>query len=123
MKARKSSADVYDMDVREMSLEEGDRVLVWSPELARREGNKIFRPWLGPYRVEIILSPVSYILTSEMVGKTARVHRNRIRKISSDAKQTCTRRNGVLPDSLRLLKRMQESTWKIELKTEKEKRG
>ena len=122
VRARELAADEYDKDVKDLGFVVGDRVLVWSPELASREGNKIIRPWLGPYRVDEVLSPVSFMLKSELGGKIARVHPNRMQKISAAAVQTCNAKNGVFPDGLRLLERMKDSKEIVDPRTGKRHR-
>ena len=84
-------------------------MLVWSLEKSSREGNNIFRPWLGLYRVDEVLSPVSFIQKSELRGKIACVHPNRMQNISAAAIQISNARNGVFLDGIRLLERMNDS--------------
>ena len=86
-----------------VSFKEGDRVLFWSPDLVGQEGNKLTRPWLGPYVVKVMLSSIGYLLESEVGGRHARAHANRMRKISSTSKETGDPREGMFPDSLRLI--------------------
>ena len=100
---RKAAAKHYDQRVSGVSFKEGDRVLVWSPDLVGQEGNKLTRPWLGPYVVKMMLSSTGYLLESEVGGCHARAHANRMRKISSTSKETGDPREGVFPDSLRLM--------------------
>ena len=106
MEARRKAAKHYDRNVRGMRLRIGDRVMVWAPDLVSKEGNKVVPSWLGPYVVDQILSDVSYSLRSEIGEVTARVHPNRIRRISQVAIQTADPREGVFPDGLRLLEKM-----------------
>ena len=41
VKSKESAAHRYDKDVRDLGFVFGDRVLVWSPKLASKEGNKV----------------------------------------------------------------------------------
>lgn len=117
--ARGKAGDQYNKGVPEVEFEVGYRVLVWSPELSSKEGKKIIPAWMGPYCVDRVLSPVSYLLRSEIGDKMARVHANRIRKISPTARQTVDARNGVFPDGLRLLRRMHDSRIEVDRTTGK----
>lgn len=78
-------------------------MLVWCPDLESQEGSKLAPPWTGPYAVEKRLSGTSYFLRSEQGGLQARVHTNRLRKITNTSRETEDPRDGVFPDSLRLL--------------------
>ena len=84
----------------------GDRVLLWSTELATQEGNKVIKPWIGPFVVTARLGSVGYELKSEVGGRVARVHINRLRKISSEAIETGEPKDGVFPDALRILRKI-----------------
>ena len=88
--SRKAASQGYDKGVRGLGFVVGDRVLVWSPEPTSKEGNKIIRPCLGLYRVDEVLSPVSFLLKSELGKKVARVHPNRMNKIAAGASQICS---------------------------------
>ena len=105
MRARRQASDQYNRTVKELNQSAGDRVLVWAPDLVSKEGSKVVPPWLGPYVVERELSGASYSLRSELSNVTARVHANRIRRISKAVVQTADPKEGVLPDGLRLLKK------------------
>lgn len=117
LKARKSATDIYDRDVREMKLEEDDRVLLWSPELASKKGNMVARPWLGPYCTGRVLSPVSYLPTSEIGEKTARIYRNRNRNMPADAKQMYNASNGVFTDARQLSRHIRDSNLEVTQRT------
>ena len=51
----------------------------------------------------MMLSSTGYLLESEVGGRHARAHANRIRKISSSSKETGDPREGVFPESLRFI--------------------
>ena len=103
MREQDAAAKHYDRKVSGVSFKEGDRVLVWSPDLVSLEGNKLARPWLGPYAVRRMLFSTSYLLESEVGGRHARAHANRMRQISANSLETGDPREGVFPDSLRLI--------------------
>lgn len=62
MKARRRAAIQYDRNVTNMGLQPGERVMVWAPDLVRKEGNKVVPPCSAPYVVDRELSRVRYIL-------------------------------------------------------------
>lgn len=102
-KERRRASNLYDKYVEEARFSIGARVLLWSPEHTNKEESKIVPSWLGPYTVEEKLSPVGFLLRSEAGGRTARVHVNRMRNIGMYARETGDPKDGVFPDSLRLL--------------------
>lgn len=77
MKARRSAAVQYDRSVRDLSLQTGDLVMEWAPDLVSKEGNKVVPSWLGLYVVERKLSRASYSLRLGIRDASARVHLNR----------------------------------------------
>lgn len=89
-----------------MNIKPGDTVMIWAPDLVGKEGSKVVPPWSGPYVVEQLLSKVCYRVRSEIGDALARVHPNRIRRISKEAVQTTDPKNGVFPDGLRLLEKI-----------------
>eukprot|EP00171_Calliarthron_tuberculosum_P012597 IDg12597t1 len=105
-RARVHAAKQYDKAVKETEYHVGDRVLLWSSELAKREGNKTCKPWIGPYKVTSKLGRVGYELKSEVGDLIARVHANRLRKIDKNAVETGQPEDGVFPDSLRILRKI-----------------
>ena len=61
----------HDKVVRETQYQEGVKVLMWSSKLGKDEGNKVVRPWIGPYVVKRKLGRVGYELESEVGAKRA----------------------------------------------------
>lgn len=104
---RGRAAVQYNATVRSMSFPVGERVLVWAPDLAALEGRKIAPPWIGPYRVQKKLSLRIYLLMWEKGARLARVHANRLRRISQANQKTADPNNGVFSDSLRLIRKIQ----------------
>jgi hypothetical protein len=84
----------------------GDRVLIFHPPGLVETGRKLRVPWIGPYRIVERQSDVSYVLRSEIEGKSARVHVNRLRKIAEDEDlaETGDPITGIWPDSRRILR-------------------
>ncbi len=97
--ARVRAASYYNQAMTETKFEPGDRVLLWSNEVASQEGKKVVKPWIGPYVVVAPLGRVGYEIKSEVGNKVARVHANRLRKIGDGVVETGDPKNGVFPDS------------------------
>lgn len=93
----------YDKNVNPISYDVGDRVLPWSIELSKREGKKVVKPWLGPYRVVTRLDNVGYELKAETGGAVVRAHANRLHRIPHCVVETGKPRDGMFQDSLRML--------------------
>ncbi len=102
-KARGRAASHYDKALQETKYNPGDRVLLWPPEINSQEGKKVIKPWIGPYVVVAPLGRVCYELRSEVGDRRARVHANRLRKINDAVVESGEPRDGVFPDSLRML--------------------
>lgn len=109
-KASKRSRDgaekAYNRAVREQRFDVNERVLVYNPIDDIQKGRKLRTPWLGPYRVKEVLSPIAYLLESEVEHRIARVHVNRLTRISGDARETMDPREGVFPDTRRLIRKI-----------------
>jgi hypothetical protein len=88
VKSRDRAARAYDRAVDEVEFAAEERVLVWDDASALALGRKLRTHWLGPYKVEEKLSPVSYILRAEGDERVARVHVNRMRRWTSRARKT-----------------------------------
>lgn len=104
--AREIAARQNDKAVKELEYDVGDPVLLWRTELAEREGNKLWRPWVGAYVMIGQLRLVGYELPFEIGGKHARVHVNKLQKIHDRAVQSSEPGEVVLPDCMRLLKKV-----------------
>jgi hypothetical protein len=103
-RSRMAAARYYDQAVKETSFVVGDRVLIWHPPGEVEVGRKLRVLWIGPYRITDQHSPVSYSLKSEIGGKVARAHVNRLCKVEHEALvETSEPKNGMWPDSRRLL--------------------
>jgi hypothetical protein len=59
----------------------GDRVLIYHTSGETESGRKLRVPWIGPYRITERHSAVGYSAVSELDGKTARVHVNRLKAV------------------------------------------
>lgn len=101
--SRARAASHYTEALQETKYEPGDRVVLWSSEIAALQGNKIGKPWIGPYVFMAPLGRVGYELTSEVGGGVGRVHANRLRKIEPGVVETGDPRNGFFSESLRTL--------------------
>jgi hypothetical protein len=82
--AQGQAARQYNRALKEVQFENGDRVLLFRPPGQVEQGRKLRAPWLGPYRVKEKLSPIGYLLESEVTGEVARVHVNRMRKFAEE---------------------------------------
>ena len=96
----------YDKKVNPVEYSVGDRVLLWSVKINNKEGKKIVKPWVGPYRVSGRLGRVGYELRAEVGDKVVRVHANRLRRIPEGVVETGDPQDGMFPDSLRTLSRI-----------------
>jgi hypothetical protein len=76
---RSQAAGQQNRVLKEVQFEQGDRVLLFNRLGQVEQARKLRSPWLGPYRVKEKLSPISYILESEVTHEVARVHVNRLR--------------------------------------------
>jgi hypothetical protein len=79
--ARGQAARQYNRALKEVQFDEGERVLLFHPPGQVEQGRKLRNPWLGPYRVKEKLSPIGYVLESEISKEVARVHVNRMRRL------------------------------------------
>jgi hypothetical protein len=59
----------------------GDRVLIYHTPGETESGRKLHVPWIGPYRITERHSEVGYSAVSELTGKTACVHVNRLKVV------------------------------------------
>ena len=105
-KSQQNAARRYDAAVKDVGLKVGDRVLMWSPENASKEGSKIVLPWLGPYVITATPTTKSLVMKAEHGNLEARVHPNRGRRIPAGAVQTGDPRGGVFPDCLRMVRKI-----------------
>ena len=112
----------YDKKVNPEEYKFGDRVLLYSIKLGREEGNKIVKPWIGPYRVTRKMGHVGYELAAETVHKLVRVHANRLRRISDRIVETVEPQGGMFPDSLRTLDRINDTADRRNKDTGREER-
>jgi Integrase core domain len=103
--SRTSAAKHYDKAVLDTKFEIGDRVLIYNPPGDVEVGRKLRVPWIGPHRITEKHSPVGYSMVSEIEGKRARAHVNRLRKIAPETlAETANPEAGLWPDSRRLLR-------------------
>jgi hypothetical protein len=110
-RSRSAAEKFYNRAVAECSYAFGDRVLIFHPPGLVETGRKLRVPWIGPYRIVESQSDVSYVLRSEIEGKSARVHVNRLRKIAKDEDlaETGDPLTGMWPDSRRILSAVLET--------------
>jgi transposase InsO family protein len=107
VRARGAAAKAYDKAVKETPYDVGDRVMIFveSPDPV---GRKLLPPWMGPFRLTERLSSVGFVASPEgSLGGTARVHVNRLRKYPESAVETQDPRDGMYPDSRRMLRMIQ----------------
>jgi hypothetical protein len=78
-RSRAAAQVQYDKAVKMCSCVVGDRVLIYHTPGEVEFGWKLRVPWIGPYRIKERLSAVGYSAVSELEGKTARVHVNRLK--------------------------------------------
>lgn len=105
-KARARGKKQYDKTINPVEFNIGERVLLWSVKLNSKEGNKVIKPWIGPYVVIGRLGRVGHQLKSEMGSKIVRVHANRLRRIPDGVIESGDPEDGMFPDSLRVLERI-----------------
>ena len=122
IRARHRAAKYYDCAVKETEYKIGDRVMVWDKELASKEGNKVIKPWIGPYIIVEKLGRVGCELRSEIGNKVARVHVNRLRRIGDLAVETGDPVDGVFPDSMRILKKITATENRLNAETGEDER-
>ena len=104
--ARKRAASHCNATVSGIRFAIGDRVLFWSPDLAGLQGSKVAPPWLGPYVLQQAIRSTGYLLRSEQGARLARVHANRLRRITESARETGDPKDGTFPDSLPLIQKI-----------------
>jgi hypothetical protein len=103
--SRTSAAKHYDKAVLETMFEIGDRVLIYNPPGDVEVDRKLRVTWIGPYKMTEKHSPVGYSMVSEVEGKRARAHVNRLRKIAPETlAETANPEAGLWPDSRRLIR-------------------
>lgn len=105
LKSREWAQKHYDKAVEECQFELGERVLLYHPPGEKESGRKLRVPWLGPYLVQEKHSSCGYTVRSELDGRLARVHVNRLKRVPSgrdvDAEQP---QQGLWPDVRRVLR-------------------
>jgi hypothetical protein len=74
VKSRDRASPAYDRAVDEVEFAAGERVLLWDDVSALALGRKLRTHWLGPYKVEEKMSPVSYILHAEGSARSRQSH-------------------------------------------------
>jgi hypothetical protein len=83
----------------------GDRVLIYHTPGETESDRKLRVSWIGPYRITERHSAVGYSAVSELVGKTARVHVNRLKAVPDGRKvDTSAPEQGLWPDVRRVLR-------------------
>jgi hypothetical protein len=95
----------YDKAVQMFSYAVGDRVLIYHTPGEMESGRKLRVPWIGPYRITERHSAVGYSAVSELEGKTARVHVNRLKAVPDGREvDTSAPEQGLWPDVRRVLR-------------------
>lgn len=89
----------YNKAVKLTPYFERDRVYAYSDAIMTEIGRKLRAPWMGPFVITEVLSPVSVVLRAEVKGKIFRSHVNRLRTASSTALQSEDPREGMYPDA------------------------
>jgi Tfp pilus assembly protein PilZ len=105
MKSRAIAHKQCDRAVKECSYAVGDRVLVYHFPGLTECGRKLRVPWIGPYRISAKHSGVGYSAVSELDGKTARVHVNRLKAVPEGREIDASEpEQGLWPDVRRVLR-------------------
>lgn len=117
-KSQQNAAQRYDAAEKDVGPQTRDRILIWSPEIASKDGNKIAWAWLGPYFTTAIPTRFSLIVKAEISNLVARVRPNRVRRISAGAVQTGDLREGVFPDCLRMVDKIRDVKTVIDEETQ-----
>jgi hypothetical protein len=82
-----------------------DRVLIYHTPGETESSRKLRVPWIGPYRITERHSAVGYSSVSELEGKTARVHVNRMKAVPDGREvDTSAPEQGLWPDVRRVLR-------------------
>jgi hypothetical protein len=81
MKSRAIAQNQYDRPVKECSYAVGDRLLIYHFPGLTDCGRKLRVPWIGRYRISAKHSGVGYSAVTELDGKMARVHVNRLKAV------------------------------------------
>jgi hypothetical protein len=83
----------------------GDRILIYHTLGETESGRKLRVLWIGPYRITERHSAVGYSAVSELEGKTARVHVNRLTAVPYGREvDTSAPEQGLWPDVRRVLR-------------------
>jgi hypothetical protein len=91
--------------VKMCSYAVGDRVVIYHIPRKTDSGRKLGVPWIGPYRISERHSAVGYTAVSELEGKTARVHFNRLKAVSDGREvDASSPEQGLWPDVRRELR-------------------
>lgn len=106
--ARTAAERAYNKTVHERQYQVGDRVLLYDNEGDVAIGRKLRTPWTGPYRVIEKLTPLNYVLKAEASDAVARSHVNRLARLDERVVEAEDGRHGVFPDTLRMIKSIQD---------------
>jgi hypothetical protein len=105
MRIRASAQVQYDKAVQVCSCAVGDRVLICHAPGETESGRKLRVQWIGPYRIMERHSAVGYSAVSELEGKTARVHVNRLKAVPDGREVDASApEQGLWPDVRRVLR-------------------
>jgi hypothetical protein len=104
-RSRAAAQVQYDKAVKMCSYAVGDRVLIYLTPGETESGRKLRVPWIGPYRITERHSAVGYTAVSELEGKTARVHVNRLKAVPDGREVDAPApEQGLCPDVRRVLR-------------------
>lgn len=78
--------------------------MIFNPWHKMDVGRELRVPWIGHYRIEEILSRVSYALRSETGDCWERVNINRMQKINNDIQEIGDPLGGIFSESGRIIK-------------------
>lgn len=84
-------------------------MLFWDCELSIKDGSKVVRPWIGPYKVTAKIGRVGYELRSEVGNRFVRAHANRLRMMEDSLLETGSPVNGIFPDITRIFQKTSAS--------------
>jgi hypothetical protein len=105
MRSHAAAQVQYDKAVKMCSCAVGDWVLIYHTPGETESGRKLRVPWIGPYRITERHSAVGYTTVSELEGKTARIHVNRLKAVPDGREvDESAPEQGLWPDVRRVLR-------------------
>lgn len=100
------NAKYHDRNVKGNNYQVGERVYVYDPLSKTTQGRKLRPPWTGPWIITEIISSTNVRLKGEVSKTITRTHVNRLKKASAEVIENGNPRDGMYPDSKKLLARI-----------------